>query len=403
MGDSSGISTKKTASSQSDEIKEDLPGATANKENTSDRHFQDNKAADQPSIKVDSGGSLEGTKIVKKNHITWERAIEVAKLVATIWVALVGSFVTMQFNDRQHELNRIEAIAQMLPHMSGQGAATKSDEASSTPGKGDDMGRDGAIWAIFRTANNRTMLRDLASLFPEDIYRVVSSIAISGELDRDPDATVALRVSSEKLAAQYSTEPKHTELASRLYTQALRLRERKPDDVTPLRVVDLATVQQSDSHPTGDQLQNLIKTVNDLGDVHMRDIASPSTKKKSTDVHWAAKELYKRGRNLGLKSTDREVMEQVARSDLSLANLYVIEKLSDDAFKYLKEAVDLEAKITGKPVHNEILKQLDDDGDGYAGLAEIAKAITLAEARLKKIFEEMPDRGAELNAGKEPE
>ncbi len=61
------------------------------------------------------------------------------------------------------------------------------------------MVRDGAIWAIFRTAQNKNMLRDLANLFPEDIYRVVSSIAASGGLEHDEDELMALQIASEKL------------------------------------------------------------------------------------------------------------------------------------------------------------------------------------------------------------
>jgi len=330
----------------------------------------------------------------KKTFWTWERTIEILKLVATIWVALLGSFVTMQFNERQHELSRIEAIAKILPHIAHSSSNNKSETAPNSP-EIEDMGRDGAIWAVFRTASNRTMLRDLAALFPKDIYRVVSSIAVAGELDHDSDALVALQVSSEKLAARYSTDPRRAELANKLYAQALRLKERKPDDPTPLQVVDLSSELVHDTKPTDDQMASLVKSINDLAEVHLRD-SNMVTKKQSTASHSQAKQLYQRARQLGLTDKDEQVMEQVVRSDLALATLAVEEQLADDAFLYLKEALTLESKITGKPSLEANLKALDKNGDGFANLTEMEQAIKLAQGRLKEILVQYQDKGASL-------
>lgn len=334
----------------------------------------------------DKGAKSKDDGKEKKPVWTWERSIEIVKLVATVWVALLGSVVSMQFNERQHELNRIEAIAQMLPHMSESGDPKK--------GGGDHMARDGAIWAVFRTANNRTMLRDLASLFPEDIYRVVSSIALAGQLDHDADAIVALQVASEKLAAEYSLDPKKAELASRLYAQALTLKERQPDDTTPLRVVDLtATVQGTD--PSDDQLAGLIKGINNLADVHLTDSDNDNSKKKSGASHWASKQLYLRARQLGIANKDEQVQIQVMRADLSLAKLYARDQLADDTFKYLKEALTIEEKFSGK-ANTEYIKELDKDGDGFAALADMSDGIKRAQDRLKLITTQYQDKGASI-------
>ncbi len=323
-------------------------------------------------------------KPARKHPFTWERVIDVVKLIATVWVALIGSFVTMQFNERQHELNRIEAISQMLPHM------------DSAQGKPDEhMGRDGAIWAIFRTANNRKMLRDLASLFPEDIYRVVSSIAVGGELDHDQDAIVALQVASEKLAAEYSNDPKKAELASKLYAQALMLKERKEGDSNPLRVVDLSA-SMGGSDPTDDQLAALIRSINNLADLHLKEVTAINSKKRSGTNHWQCKQLYQRARQLGQGNQDDQVMEQVARANLSLASLYAMEQLSDNAYKHLREALELESKITGK-ASDISLKALDKDNDGFAKLPELEEAIKLAKDRLKTIIDTVKDKGASIN------
>ncbi|MDX2104910.1 MAG: hypothetical protein SFY67_00780 [Candidatus Melainabacteria bacterium] len=321
---------------------------------------------------------------VKKKHLTWERTIEIAKLVATVWVALLGSYITFQFNEHQHELNRIEAIAKMLPQMED---GSKKDDGSSS-----HMGRDGAIWAIFRTANNRTMLRDLAALFPEDIYRVVSSIARTGELDHDKDALVALQVSSEKLAAQYSDDPKHAELASKLYSQALVLRERKANDTSPLRVVELTSIG-STSGPTGDQMSGLISSINNLADQHLKD--ATVAKPKSTTGHWESKQLYKRARHLGKDNPDEQVQEQVMRADLALASMYASDKLIEDAYKYLKEALEIEAKITGVSEAGPLSK-VDKDKNGYAHLPEIEDSIKDAQVRLKTILETYVEKGIKI-------
>jgi hypothetical protein len=340
-----------------------------------------------------------------KRFWTWDRAIEILKVVATVWVALLGSYVTVQFNERQHELNRIEAISQMLPHIS---ESDKKTGAGSGSGVGadhiDHMERDGAIWAIFRTANNRKMLRDLAALFPEDIYRVVSSIALSGELNQDQDALVALEVSSEKLAAKYSADPKRADLASRLYNQVLKLRARTPDDQSPLHVLDLTCEKPAGSDPTGDQLAYLTQSINDLAEAHLTDKNSQIVTKtgghggpvSARDNQWQAKQLFSRARQLGLNSTDQQVLEQVMRADLGLAQIYLAEQLSDDTFKYLKEAFAVESKITGKHNFEENLKAVDANGDGYASLSELAEAVQKTQARFKQIMTQFPDRGAEM-------
>ncbi len=321
--------------------------------------------------------------VEKKKHLTWERTIEIAKLVATVWVALLGSYITFQFNEHQHELNRIEAIAKMLPQMED---GSKKDDGSSS-----HMGRDGAIWAIFRTANNRTMLRDLAALFPEDIYRVVSSIARTGELDHDKDALIALQVSSEKLAAQFSDDPKHAELASKLYSQALVLRERKANDTSPLRVVELSSIG-STSGPTGDQMAGLITSINNLADQHLKD---SNAKPKSTTGHWESKQLYKRARHLGSGNPDEQVQEQVMRADLALASMYAGDKLIEDAYKYLKEALEIEAKITGVSETGQLGK-VDKDKNGYAHLPEIEESIKDAQVRLTSILETYVEKGVQV-------
>jgi hypothetical protein len=366
------------------------PGADASK--IADNGGQQNT---QPATTA-SASPVAESKPEKKHWLTWERTIEILKLAATIWAALLGSYVTMEYNQRQNELNRIQAIAQMLPHIGGAGASKSADAKTGQP-TGDEMSRDGAFWAIFRTANDRVMLRDLASLFPLDIYRVVSSIALAGELDHDPDAIEALQVSSEKLAAQFSSDPKHAELASRLYDQALKLRERKPDDLSPLRVVDLAS-QVAGTEPTGDQMSDLVKSINDLADAHLKGRPAPhgGTKKESGATLLEAKQLYKRARLLGINNDDQQVQEQVARADLALASMYVDDKLSDDAMKYMKEAFILEGKITGQPVLSRELKTLDKDGDGFASLNELEAGVKLAQVRLKKILVDFPDRGAQI-------
>lgn len=371
-----------------------------------------------------SAGDKE--KEVRKHPLTWERTIEIAKLVATVWVALVGSMVTMQFNERQHELNRIEAIAKMLPHVASKPSSTSEEEPSAQAqpesqdpevrtreairrafkkydhkqahGQGRldpnerDMGRDGAIWAIFRTANNRVMLRDLAALFPDDIYRVVSSIAIAGQLDKDDDALVALQVSSEKLAAKYTNDPKDAELASRLYAQALRLKERKPSDQSPMHVIDLTT--EMVSVPASDeQFSHLVKSINDLADLHLDESDDAQT---SNAGHWEAKDLYKRARQIGLQHNDNtQVVIQVARADIALADIYASEHVLTDAATYLREAHRLEDKISGKE-HVDPLRKLDTDKDGFAGLAEISQSVGEARDRLLRIEKEFPSKGVPL-------
>src|SRR5262249_25629623 len=147
----------------------------------------------------------------------------------------------------------------------------------------------------------------------------------------------------------------HADLSSRLFAQALQLKDRSPDDESPIHVIDLTTEKASETEPTGDQLAKLLQSMNDLADAHLKDNTTPhpsnqhSAQAAARDTHWQAKQLFKRARQLGLASSDQQVLEQLMRADLGLARLYVVEQLSDDAFKYLKEAYGIEAKITGKP------------------------------------------------------
>ena len=257
------------------------------------------------------------------------------------------------------------------------------------------MSRDGAFWAIFRAANDKNMLRDLAALFPMDIYRVVSSIVIAGELDHDPEAVVALQVSSEKLAVQYSANPLHAELASRLYAQALRLKTRAPDDTSPLHVVDL-TGQTGQSEPTGDELARLLGSINALADAHQKDATAASSQKRSVTSTIDSKELYKKARTLGLNSSDNQVLMQVIHTDLSLASLYCSEGMCDDSFNYLKEAMTLEGKITGDTNVDKKIKALDKDEDGFVCGSELTESLKAAKERLKQLVIDYPDKGAAI-------
>lgn len=284
---------------------------------------------------------------------SFERIIEIMKLLATVWIALVGSFVTMQFNERQHELSRMEAIAKMLPHVSTQSDKTEkppvgSDEPAQSPAppviSKSDMGRDGAIWAIFRTANNRTMLRDLAALFPEDIYRVVSSIAVAGGLEHDSDAITALQVASEKLAAKYSMDSQQAEIATRLYNQAVHLKERKQSDTTPLAIVDLTTPEVESNGPSQDQQAALLRSLNRLAELHLKDAASG---KRISTGHWQAKQMFKKARQLGMNSKDKLVQVEVAYADRNLGGIYLQEGHPNDALVYLQEGHDLLGTVGG--------------------------------------------------------
>lgn len=301
----------------------------------------------------------------KKSFWTHEHIIEMLKVAATLWVAGIGTFVTMEFNERQHELNRIEAIAKMLPHLNDAAntvsvpattpATTTAGTTTSTPAadpgatrklivaqRRSTMSRDGAIWAIYRTANNRTMLRDLASLFPEDIYRVISSTAEGGALGSDEDAVTALEVASEKLAAKFSAE-KRTDLALRLYQQVLRLKQRTPGDTTPLHIVDVTDAEIQDQ-PVTDETALLIASVNKLGDLHMQDSASS---KEINTHHFQAKQLYKRARDLGKGSTDPNVKAQVAIADVDLGIIFTKEERYEQAREYYREARALQVAVFG--------------------------------------------------------
>lgn len=310
-----------------------------------------------------SRGGMESDKAPKKGW-TWERTIEVSKIVATLYAACLGTFVTMQFNERQHELARIEAIAKMLPSLAAQehehehiapsaeldaDADGKPTAVKTSPGKAAEnkqrMVRDGAIWAIFRTAQNKNMLRDLASLFPQDIYRVVSSIAASGGLEHDEDEIMALQIASEKLANKYMDENDNV-MASKLYNQALRLKERLSGQNVPLFIVDLndRVVEELPGEAVADRQSSLLASLNKLGELHSID--SDETHRVNTG-HFQSKQLFNRVRSLGKESKDPAARAEVVRADQGLAHLYEREKRYKTALAYLNEALAIEKEIKG--------------------------------------------------------
>lgn len=294
--------------------------------------------------------------------LSWERDVEILKIAVTFYAACIGTFVTFQFNERQHELNRIEAIAKMLPHLSEADKEQEGDSAepaATTPAqdaaasdaakpaarkhKPHRMTRDGAIWAIFRTANNKTMLRDLAALFPEDIYRVVSSIAASGSLSSDEEALTALQVASEKLANRYSTT--NTVLASRLYNQALHLKQRSKGELS-FPIVDLT--DEIIDEPDGggeDHIAEMLTSLNKLGELHKSESESSD---RVTTGRWNAKQMYKRVREIGKKATSAKAKAQIIIADAALSKLYSKDHRYDTAKFYLTEAIKLSVEIYGK-------------------------------------------------------
>lgn len=299
-----------------------------------------------------------------KKGWTWERTIEVSKIVATLYAACLGTFVTMQFNERQHELARIEAIAKMLPSLAAQEhekSAPATDISAAADGKTAQvsrpfnaakaseskqrMVRDGAIWAIFRTAQNKNMLRDLANLFPQDIYRVVSSIAASGGLEHDEDEIMALQIASEKLANKYMDENDNV-MASKLYNQALRLKERLSGQNVPLFIVDLndRIVEELPEEGNADRQSVLLASLNKLAELHSID--SDETHRVNTG-HFQSKQLFNRVRTLGKESKDPSARAEVVRADHGLAHLYEREKRYKTALAYLNEALTIEKEIKG--------------------------------------------------------
>jgi tetratricopeptide (TPR) repeat protein len=312
---------------------------------------------------------MESDKTPKKGW-TWERTIEVSKIVATLYAACLGTFVTMQFNERQHELARIEAIAKMLPSLAAQehdhehsksdspdapaasdgatgaGAPSKPQIVAKASDSKQRMVRDGAIWAIFRTAQNKNMLRDLANLFPQDIYRVVSSIAASGGLEHDEDEIMALQIASEKLANKYMDENDNV-MAAKLYNQALRLKERLSGQNVPLFIVDLSDriVEELPDEANADRQAVLLASLNKLGELHSID--SDETHRVNTG-HFQSKQLFNRVRTLGKNSKDASTRAEVVRADQGLAHLYEREKRYKTALAYLNEAVTIEKEIKGE-------------------------------------------------------
>jgi hypothetical protein len=321
--------------------------------------------------------------------LSWERDVEILKIAVTFYAACIGTFVTFQFNERQHELNRIEAIAKMLPHLSEADKADADSDAraaesqtaeSATPAAAaltaeskkhahasHRLTRDGAIWAIFRTANNKTMLRDLAALFPADIYRVVSSIAASGGLNNDEEALTALQVASEKLANKYSMT--NTVVAARLYHQAVKLKERKKNSNESFPIVDL-TDEMIDDPPTDDHITEMLNSLNKLGELHKNE--SETSDKVSTG-RWNAKQMYKRVRALGKKATSKKAKAEVIIADIALANLYLKEHRPDAARVYLQEALPLNIEVYG-PDHKSTaeLKARLQEMEGVSKASEAA-------------------------------
>lgn len=314
-----------------------------------------------------------------KKGWTWERTIEISKIAATLYAACLGTFVTMQFNERQHELARIEAIAKMLPSLAAKeieeerhyiapadpsvipekkGGQANSNELHKASESKQRMVRDGAIWAIFRTAQNKNMLRDLANLFPEDIYRVVSSIAASGGLEHDEDEIMALQIASEKLANKYMDENDNI-LASKLYNQALRLKERLRGQMQPLFIVDLndRNVEELPEEVNADRQSVLLASLNRLGDLHSLD--SDESHKVNTG-HFQSKQLYNRVRNLGKNSQEPSVKLEVARADHGLAHLYEREKRYRTAQFFLADALKMmgEKQAGADPERKEIEEEL---------------------------------------------
>jgi hypothetical protein len=339
---------------------------------------QQHAAAPAPTEKVAE------SKDKDKDHKNWftpERVLEIVKICATVWVALVGTIVTMQFNERQHELNRIEAIAKILPHLS----EVKPSGSTATPGNGgagggnaltesSDMSRDGAIWAAFRIASNKLMLRDLAALFPEDIYRVVSSIAAADGLEHDDDALRALEVDSEKLASKYSSDPRYQSLSARLLDQSMRIREHLNGAKTSLSLVDLSAF---DLYDTADQTAGLMESLNRLAAMHINAVQKEHS--VSTDRS-RARQLYIRCRQIGLasKSKDRNILAQLVIADNALAKIYEAEGRTADANDYAMEARELEAsKENHADADKEValleskFKTIDKDGDGCLTTQEV--------------------------------
>jgi tetratricopeptide (TPR) repeat protein len=305
-----------------------------------------------------------------KGFWTWDRSIEILKIVATVYAACIGTFVTMQFNDRQHELARLEAIAKMLPHLAdhatdsvsapapvsailpmAKGSTAPAEPvaapaAANTSSSTNRMMRDGAIWAIFRTANNKTMLCDLAALFPEDIYRVVSSIAAAGNLSGDKDALTALQVASEKMANKYTDSGVNPALAGRLYSQALRLKRRADSEQSggALYVVDLNESEIAMPHDDTRQLQ-LLQSLNQLAELHYTE---SETSKNVNTGHFQAKQLYKRVISNAQNSAEPESLLEVAKAQIGLARVYAREKDYKDAITYMRDALAIREKYLGK-------------------------------------------------------
>lgn len=352
--------------------------------------------SDNKPVSDSSPSSSNQTAAPVKKSLNWDRTMDIVKIAVTFYAACIGTFVTMQYNERQHELARLQAIANMLPHLSesandgsmkgsdsisGGVASTKTSvdsDSTSNIASGDpstalkayksqsksSLSRDGAIWAIFRTANNKTMLRDLAALFPEDIYRVVSSIAVSGGLERDGDAITALQVTSEKLANKYSDEGR-LELANRLYTQALRLKQHKFKEDEPLNIVDLN--EEVLVGPQNEEtLAETLHSLNKLGDIHRKE--SENSTKPNTG-RWTARQFYKRVIKLGAGATSEDAVLQVAQADEALAELSQKDKHMKTAVVYLQQALEIKTKFYG--ADNPEVKALQEQ---IRNLSQSAKA-----------------------------
>lgn len=329
------------------------------------------QAPEQAKADADAKGDEKKDDKKKPHPLTWERTIEIAKLLATVWVAMIGTICTMQYNERQHELNRIEAIAKVLPHLATSTQADGSD--------GNEMARDGAIWAAFRIANNKVMLRDLAALYPEDIYRVVSSIAAADGLEHDSDALTALEVASEKLANKYANNEKKQQMSVRLLEQSMRIRQHLSGDRKPLNIVDLSAV--NDFPNSQEQTADVMHALNKLGKMHL----SNSQKGETIGTERSrGRQLFVRARQLGIAAKNRtdNVMKELIAADENLAELLRSENKLADAEAYEKEAkalssnkaVDTLTQLQLQHAEHK-MAEVDKDGDGKVNTAEMQQGL----------------------------
>ncbi len=312
-----------------------------------------NGTVTQPEVKA-SAAAEKDDKPARKPFWTWDRFIDLLKILATLYAACIGTIVTMQFNERQHELARIEAIAQLLPHLahsevqhsapapSNAASSAGQDSAASSEDRESRLVRDGTMWAIFRTAQNKTMLRDLAALFPEDVYRVVGSIAAADALE-DQDGITALEVASEKMAARYAAEGK-SGLAGRLYDQALRLKKHEDGTSTaPLDIIDLTNLEHFDLRKYKDndeQVLDLMKSANRLAEAH---VVESETATGVNTTHSDAKTFYMHAIEAGKQHAEsRAIQSELSKSYDGMSKICLQENNLDGAIRWMRERLKVE-------------------------------------------------------------